>query len=815
MPIVFSGDPITYIEWKASFNSLVDCKGIAPADKLHLLKRYITGPALKCLEGTFYRSDEDAYKDAWKRLDQRYGQPFVVQKAFRDKLSKWPKIHPKDAEGLRTFADFLTACLQAMPHVKGLQILNDCEENQKLLQKVPEWLATRWNRHVTVALMDGKDFPSFKDFAEFVAVEAEISCNPVTSSHALHACGLSLEKGHTKEIKQNRPTFQVFSTQASIHTDKAPCMFCKDERHQLTMCPSFSEKSLNDKRTFVKDNRLCYGCLKIGHNAKDCRQRLTCDTCKGRHPTCLHSENHNTNEKIQCPTNTEPPTENEATAATALNVTKLGQSCSATSMIVPVWVSSVQSPSEEHLVYALLDTQSDNTFVSERLSNQLQVNSHPVNLKLTTMLGAPTMVKSRKVSGLRVRGYTSVIKIDLPTSYTKDNIPFNYDNIPTNETAKQWPHLSEIVDIMPPLLSCEVGLLIGFNCSRTLAPKQVLLGNDGEPFAIQTDVGWSIVGGSTSGQMESLCHRATMRELSPLKVSDVINATESTVNNTKASNKKESKKDLICKLKEGTRKKEQGNSEMALPFKPQMPYKEKLAEFRQEHLKQKFHKENKNKRDYKEHNERTQNEQRHMSHSKQTPMTCVSVLRPVSLSSDLVSVLRPVSLSSDLCLCPQTCLCPQLLSSDLCLCPQTCVSVLRPVSLSSDLCLCPRPVSLSSDLCLCPRTCVSVLGPVSLSSDLCLCPRTCVSVLRPVSLSSDLCLCPQTCVSVLRPVSLSSGLCLCPQTCVSVLRPVSLSSDLCLCPQTCVSVLRPVSLSSDLCLCPQTCVSVLRPVERL
>lgn len=162
VPIVFSRDPITYIEWKASFISLVDCKGIPPADKLHLLKRYITGPALKCVEGTFYRSVEEAYMDAWKRLDQRYGQPFVVQKAFRDKLSKWPKIRSKDAEGLRTFLDFLMACLPATPHVKGLAILSDCEEKQKLLQKVPEWLATRWNHQVTVAPMEGNEFPSFE-----------------------------------------------------------------------------------------------------------------------------------------------------------------------------------------------------------------------------------------------------------------------------------------------------------------------------------------------------------------------------------------------------------------------------------------------------------------------------------------------------------------------------------------------------------------------------------------------------------------------------------------------------------------------------
>lgn len=292
-----------------------------------------------------------------------------MQRAFRDKLAKWPKISSKDAEGLRTFSDFLNACLQAKPYVKGLEILSDCEENQKLLQKVPDWLAARWNRHVTVTLMGGKDFPSFKDFAEFVAVEAEIACNPFTSSYALHSCSSSYEKRTTKDFKPNRST-QVFTTQTTVQNKartsntklKVPCMFCKDEKHQLSKCPNFSDLHLEEKRTYVKDNKLCYGCLKVGHNAKDCCHRHTCDICKGRQPTCLHNDNHKAYERSRSSDNTAPSTPNETTSVTALNVTKVGQS-SSTSMIVPVWVSTVQSPSKEQLVYALLDTQSDSTFV--------------------------------------------------------------------------------------------------------------------------------------------------------------------------------------------------------------------------------------------------------------------------------------------------------------------------------------------------------------------------------------------------------------------------------------------------------------------
>ena len=112
------------------------------------------------------------------------------------------------------FSDFLNACLQAMPHVKGLEILNDCEENQKLIQKIPDWIASSWNRKVTVPLMEDKDFPTFQDFAKCISVEAEIACNPVTSLYALHSSDSPYNKRNGREIKRNKAN--VFSTQTTV-----------------------------------------------------------------------------------------------------------------------------------------------------------------------------------------------------------------------------------------------------------------------------------------------------------------------------------------------------------------------------------------------------------------------------------------------------------------------------------------------------------------------------------------------------------------------------------------------------------------------
>lgn len=259
-----------------------------------------TGPAHQYLEGAFYQRDK-YYRDVCEKLNRHHGQPFLVQSTFIEKLSKWPEIKAKDIEGLRAFADFLNACLRAMPH-KGSEILSDSEENQMLLQKIPKWLESRWNRQVSEALMNGRDFPTFADFTRFVSREAEMACNPVTSIHAVHPSDWAHEKRITRKIKEKRAI--VFSSQTGAKSNNKqaqingkprpprPCTLCKNNNHQLHNCSEFMKGSLDDRRIYVKDSWLCYGCLKPGHSVKECRRRHICDLCKGRHPTCLHDENY-------------------------------------------------------------------------------------------------------------------------------------------------------------------------------------------------------------------------------------------------------------------------------------------------------------------------------------------------------------------------------------------------------------------------------------------------------------------------------------------------------------------------------------------
>lgn len=120
----------------------------------------------------------------------------------------------------------------------------------------------------------------------------------------------------------------------------------------------------------------------------------------------------------------------------------------------------------------------------------------PVKLKLSTMMGKESILKSQRLCDLIVRGFASNISFSLPPDYTRD-IPLYRSHIPTGQTAKKWKHLANIAQEIPPLMDCGVGLLIGYDCSRALIRRKVITGGDDVPYAIKTELGWSNVGSAS------------------------------------------------------------------------------------------------------------------------------------------------------------------------------------------------------------------------------------------------------------------------------------------------------------------------------
>ena len=612
IPTTFTGNPLEYMEFERSFQMLIESRGLLPSERLYYLKQYLAGTAKEAVQGLLYGNTEEAYQRAWATLRDRYGHPFKIEQAYRIKLKEWPKINTKDATSLQKFADFLQSCKDATSYVEGLHILDDCIENQRILNKLPDWMISRWNRMVTEVLDKFGKYPSFSEFTAFVTKEARVSNNPISSFQALR-CSEGVESFNAKTPNKKESLKGKLTTLATESKDQGkqdqpktyvpkPCLLCPDKNHQLEACPQFARKMLVDRKKYIRENKLCYGCFKTGHVYKFCRKKSTCITCGKKHHTLLHEESVNANAVVHKSANNKP----DASTGTTITSHRVNmeEDQVSTSMIVPVWVSSEREPLNEVLTYALLDTQSDSSFVLDSVANSLMINQQPVRLKLATMTSS-SIIDSNVVNNLQIRGMNHSTSIKLNKCYTRDFIPVDHSHIPTKNTAESWSHLQPMSHQMSNLQECDVGLLIGYNCPRALAPTNIIRGDVDEPYAVETELGWSIVGStrrSTDQEASGRCFRVIVKESPNPAPNEILKMLELDFAENYVDDKAYSQEDLrfVQRMEDEIHRCSDGNLEMPLPFRkrPTLPNNKRLASIRLKHLERKCNRNDEFKKQY-------------------------------------------------------------------------------------------------------------------------------------------------------------------------------------------------------------------------
>jgi hypothetical protein len=347
---------------------------------------------------------ETAYAKAKKILANRFGNFFLASNAYRKKLENWPKIAPNDGPGLRRYSDFLQHCYTAMDKINFLNVLDDPEENRKMLSKLPNYLVIRWGRVVDNRIgedvnersddedevgmpqtTEGRNYPSFKEFSQFLKKEARIACNPVISQYFLKGESKKKEEKESN-YKQSRyrnvgvnsfmsqtedfsPTLEESRMKPRNDVKKLICI----EMHKIDVCKKFLKLPMDGKREFIIAKRLCWGYLKWGHLNSNYRVRKICKVCSEAHPTSLHRDNWKSRSKLATKPKDDSPTprqepnkvkdssNEDTTISNCIEVCKTNTYSGpiSHSLIVPVWLHHKTNPNHKIMVYALLDEQSD------------------------------------------------------------------------------------------------------------------------------------------------------------------------------------------------------------------------------------------------------------------------------------------------------------------------------------------------------------------------------------------------------------------------------------------------------------------------
>ena len=292
--------------------------------------------------------------------------------------------------------------------------------------------------------------------------EANIACDPVLSSSLFSEEDSS--KISSKESKIAKPprrrlqganTFATSLSKEGKGTEemkRSPasiiksCIICNGAHH-LDVCLEFMNKTVRERKEFASIKGLCFACLQHGHMSKDCKERKICRVCNRCHPTPFHGDlikREEDNDK-------KPDLSKALTANSSASCFANRQGKSQTnSMIVPVWLSHHGNQSNERLVYALLDDQSDTTFVRDEALRSLGISGLETHLLLSTMHATDKLIKTMRIEDLVIQDFSRQVTLHLPKAFSREVIPARREQIPRPEYALQWPHLKKIADQIAP-----------------------------------------------------------------------------------------------------------------------------------------------------------------------------------------------------------------------------------------------------------------------------------------------------------------------------------------------------------------------------
>ena len=515
-PPVFTGDILKYNDWNKKFTMFIEQNPTLTAgEKLSYLATYTGGAVSEVVEQYTTLDDDESYAKVREILSHRYGHPHKISLAYQKRLYEWPKIPNNNAVALQRFSDMLISCRTAMTTITDLSFLNHQRENRRLKQLLPTWLQRKWNAvAIDYSNANNHEFPSFSMFVDFVHRHSENQNHPIANDidndvivKSSASSGTSAKKSEVShnasvvsgnnECNGTAPTVPPDKPATPAPQPRAPvesapsyvCIKCKGD-HRLYKCPQFKSLSPANRLAFIQKHKYCVNCLNVNHGKNACVYRLFCKLCNKRgtgHSELLH-------EALVGKSTDKGDASKQAVNFSSLNchITR-----SKTSFIVPVYVSHKANPGNEVLTYALVDTQSQITFITDSLAHTISEPDDVKELPLSTMSSSET--SDRNVyDNVIIRGYDASSKrYPLKRLNGCANIP-NNRMIPSAYDLKQWPVLAEVADKFPPVLDCEVGLLIGYDHHYFSYPIRTVPDeppdDTEDPFAVCTPLGWTMVG---------------------------------------------------------------------------------------------------------------------------------------------------------------------------------------------------------------------------------------------------------------------------------------------------------------------------------
>ena len=390
----------------------------------------------------------------------------------------------------------------------------------KMSGKLPIALQLKW-RDEALRIRERRGFPNLKDLVDFIERRAEAANDPVFGRVGETS---KFGRKYPRGGRQTLPPFprgavdskvMTMATQVGLSGSENPpisnkhpnptsqksvggkCYSC-GSADRLERCPDFISKSVRERIILARYKGLCLNCLHKGHFATQCQSSFRCKQCQQLHHSLLHKTTEDKEgADVNLQRNSDPKEQASVNATTTEPIAPIETTSHTYSMtsrtkvalqVVPVKI--MNNDGHSVTTYALLDTGSEETFLSKTISDRLGLE-----VKNCSTLAVCTLSGESSVNVGQANVQVKAVDNHEDRTLTIENVKV-IDNLTITTTRardlSQWPHLTDLK--IPDVENNQVTMLIGANVPEAQVHEECRRGRSGEPYAVRTVLGWAVLG---------------------------------------------------------------------------------------------------------------------------------------------------------------------------------------------------------------------------------------------------------------------------------------------------------------------------------
>ncbi|KAL1235274.1 Uncharacterized protein TSPI_04200 [Trichinella spiralis] len=445
-------------------------------EKFNYLRSLLSGNAETAIRGLTLNAVN--YETALTILNEKFGDPQLLIEEHFKSLQNLPVITNQwDSKRLEKFVNDMEINIRGLETLNTPPVMYQVVLMPLILSRLPREISVEWKRQNPNRQ---KDMYELLSFLKTELKSREVSTFP------------RRERKFVSPFPSNRKTVPrgQYTTAALQATVRKACFICEED-HAIENCPKFICMSPKERITNVKKLGLCFLCLKKGHLATTCKAKLRCrvEECSKRHHPLIHL-NQEKRSVIENQTDTIEKNKVHVTHAMVGNRGTLLQSARA---------RLYNEDGNSMIVNCLFDSGSQRSFVKKSVAEALSLEGpfETVNIESFGNINSECL-RVRRVkfwlTSVRDKSHKKqmVEALCLKKITDRPNVRLDikqYSHFTSLQLAEDFTDLSSTFDV-----------LIGLDYYYDFINQAIIKGQEGEPMAIHSTLGW-IICGPTPGKV--------------------------------------------------------------------------------------------------------------------------------------------------------------------------------------------------------------------------------------------------------------------------------------------------------------------------